>query len=158
MPDGDAGVIRPTTVSPVGPDRAFTPPSGISFCLLLLLLGSTDRRQGDGMNDIVGRYATGQVVHRLAHTLRHQGYDGDRGSAERCTALWVVLPVFQIRENEHTVARPATGEFGALVSAMTAASYCNADRRSSGRTFSCARRVASRTFSTSLPAPEVPVE
>ena len=61
----------------------------------------------------------------------------------------------------NTVALPATGEFGALdlaTSAITAASYCKGPSIIRSGRFSCAKRVASRTFSTSLPAPELPVE
>ena len=81
-------------------------------------------------------------------------------SAERCTALYVVLPVFRSGKIK-TVARPATCESGAFdfaTSSMIAASYCSGPSITRAGRFSCAMRVASRTFSTSLPAPDVPVE
>ncbi len=80
--------------------------------------------------------------------------------AERCTALYVLLPVLRSGKIS-TVACPATSEPGSLVAATdgsTAASYwigpsiIRSGRRS--RTSS----VASRTLSTSAPEPESPVE
>lgn len=124
----------------------------------LLLLCRLNRSQRDGVDDIVNQCATGQVVNRLAHTLQHRP-DGDQVGRTLYRFVGGVTGV-QIRKM-NTVARPATGEFGALdfaTSAITAASYCSGPSIIRSGRFSCARRVASRTFSTSLPAPEVPVE
>ena len=61
----------------------------------------------------------------------------------------------------NTVACPATGLFGAFwrpTLAMAAASYCKGPSINRSGRCSRARRVASRTLSTSTPEPESPVE
>ena len=79
--------------------------------------------------------------------------------ALRCTALYVVLPVSRSGKTK-TLARPATGLPGRLAwptEAIAAVSYCSGP--STGRSGSRSRtiRVASATFSTSDPLPEIPV-
>ncbi|MNR56992.1 hypothetical protein D3C85_1776780 [compost metagenome] len=81
-------------------------------------------------------------------------------SALRCTALWVVLPVLR-SGNTNTVARPATWLFGASCRAtvsLAAASYCSGPSISSECCCSWASNVASRTFSTSSPLADSPLE
>ena len=63
--------------------------------------------------------------------------------------------------NINTVALPATGLFGAFFLAtfsIIAASYCNGPSMIKSGRFCCASLVASATFSTSEPVPELPVE
>ncbi len=72
----------------------------------------------------------------------------------------MLLPVFRSGKTK-TVARPATRESGSLVratAASIAASYWIGP--STGRSGARSRTspVAAETFSTSVPAPEVPVE
>ncbi len=120
-------------------------PFGCLFALdysgrLLLLLSRLDRGQCDGIDDIVYQRATGQVVDRLAHTLQHRP-DGDQVGRALYRFVRGVTGV-QIRKM-NTVARPATGEFGALdfaTSAITAASYCSGPSIIRSGRFSCARR------------------
>ena len=89
--------------------------------------------------------------------LQHRA-DGD-GGALRCTALYVLLPVFRSGKM-NTVARPATGESGSLSVPPPDRSprRTGSDPRAAGRARSRTRAVAARTFSTSAPDPEVPVE
>ena len=80
--------------------------------------------------------------------------------AERCTALYVLLPVFRSGKT-NTVARPATvepGIFASATDASTAASYCSGPSTSRSGRRSRTSSVAARTRSTSAPEPEVPVE
>ena len=80
--------------------------------------------------------------------------------AERCTALYVLLPVFRSGKMK-TVARPATGLSGSLVAATCgsiAASYWIGPSTSRSGRRSRTSLVAAATFSTSAPAPELPVE
>ena len=61
----------------------------------------------------------------------------------------------------NTVARPATAESGSLVratSGSTAASYWIGPSSARSGARSATSAVAARTFSTSAPDPEVPVE
>jgi hypothetical protein len=80
--------------------------------------------------------------------------------AERCTALYVLLPVLRSGKT-NTVARPATtlpGSFVRATSGSTAASYwIGPSIRRSGRC-SRASAVPRRTLSTSAPEPDSPVE
>lgn len=126
MPDGDANASYPAYngISPVGRTRRSRRHPALAL-LLLLLLGSLDRRQGDGIDDIVNQCATGQVVHRLAHTLQHRP-DGDQVGRTLYRFVGGVTGV-QIRENEHGSAtrNRRVRRFDFATSAMTAASYCN---------------------------------
>src|SRR5690606_16886500 len=80
--------------------------------------------------------------------------------AERCTALYVLLPVLR-SGNTNTVARPATSDPGSLdaaTEASTAASYWMGPSTSSSGARSRTKPVAVRTLSTSAPEPDSPVE
>ncbi|SUG14085.1 Uncharacterised protein [Salmonella enterica subsp. arizonae] len=102
MPDGDANASYPAynDISPVGRmRRSRRHPAFAGTVMLLLLLRSLDRRQGDGVDDIVNQRATGQVVHRLAHTLQHRP-DGDQVGRTLYRFVGGVTGV-QIREDEH---------------------------------------------------------
>src|SRR5690554_780047 len=80
--------------------------------------------------------------------------------ALRCTALYVLLPVFRSGKM-NTVARPATSEPGSLdlpTAASTAASYWIGPSTARSGRRDCTSSVAVRTLSTSAPLPEAPVE
>src|SRR5690606_8572313 len=80
--------------------------------------------------------------------------------AERCTAVYVLLPVLRSGKMK-TVARPATVESGIFVfatEASTAASYWMGPSTSRSGRRSRTIAVARRTFSTSGPEPDSPVE
>lgn len=98
----------------------------------LLLLCRLNRSQRDGVDDIVNQCATGQVVNRLAHTLQHRP-DGDQVGRTLYRFVGGVTGVQIGKMN--TVARPATGEFGALISQRQPLPQRRtaADRRSSGQ-------------------------
>ncbi len=62
-------------------------------------LGRLDRRQRNGVDDIVNQCAARQVVHRLAHALQHRP-DGNQVSGTLYRFVGGVAGV-QIREDEH---------------------------------------------------------
>lgn len=108
-----------------------------------------NRRQGNGMHDIVNLRPARQVVHRFAQSLQHRPQADPVGTALHRFVRGVAG--IQVRKT-NTVARPATGLSGAssrAIAGLAAASYCSGPSITSACAAPCARRVASRTLPTS---------
>jgi hypothetical protein len=112
---------------------------------------------GDRVDDVVDQGAAGQVVHRLGETLQHGADAHDVGTALHR----LVGRVAGVEVREH--------EYGRATGNRTVGRLAPGDRRDRGsvvlqrpvdrqrRLTSRTSRVASVTFSTSLPDPDVPV-